>query len=142
MIWRVLCVVALLGACRGEAAELTLFNPARTISRTLAVEVARTEAERAKGLMFRTALCDMCGMVFMFAEPDYHSFWMKNTLIPLDMLFIRKGKVVDVHPNARPLDLTAITPDEPADAVLEVNGGWVARFGVGVGWTLSPSAVK
>ena len=83
--------------------------------------------------MHRTSLADDAGMLFVFPETDEHSFWMKNTLIPLDMIFIDEDRVVvGVVAGAEPLTL------EPRSAgvsrfVLEVNGGWAARHGVAVG---------
>jgi uncharacterized membrane protein (UPF0127 family) len=97
------------------------------------VEVARTEAERARGLMFRTALADDAGMLFVFDETGEHPFWMKNTLIPLDLIFIDdSGRVTGVVARATPGSL------EPRSAgsgryVLEVNGGWAEAKGVAAG---------
>jgi uncharacterized membrane protein (UPF0127 family) len=90
------------------------------------VELARTPAEMQQGLMFRKSLCDDCGMLFVFESEGFHSFWMKNTLIPLDMLFIDANlTVVDViHAVPCEQDPCQIyAPKGKALYVLEVNGG-------------------
>ena len=98
------------------------------------VEVARTPVERAEGLMNRPSLDKGSGMIFIFEEEDVQSFWMKNTLIPLDMIFISSGmEVVGVVENAEPLTTTPRRVDAPSQFVLEVEGGFAARHGVGAG---------
>ena len=73
-------------------------------------------------------------MLFVFDEDRNHSFWMKNTLIPLDMLFIaRDGTVVGIHANATPLSTADIAVGKPSRYVLEVPGGWAARHGIAAG---------
>jgi uncharacterized membrane protein (UPF0127 family) len=95
-------------------------------------ELARTEAEHERGLMFRERLGDEEGMLFVFGAEDEHAFWMKNTLIPLDMIFVDGGRHVVGVVNASPGSL------EPRSAgrsrwVLEVRGGWAAARGVARG---------
>lgn len=99
------------------------------------VEVARTPQQLEDGLMYRTELADDAGMLFLFPrEIDGVKFWMKNTLIPLDMIFIDKeGRVVRVHVNAKPEDLTPIPAGEPVLAVLELKGGRAADLGISRG---------
>lgn len=95
------------------------------------VEVADDPRERALGLMHREEMPLTHGMLFMFEEPQDVSFWMKNTLIPLDMLFLSKdGTVSRIHENAVPQDLTPIHGGTDILAVLEVNGGVSARFAI------------
>lgn len=88
------------------------------------VEVPRTNEEMMKGLMFREDLCDDCGMLFVFGHEDYHAFWMKNTFIHLDMVFINTNlEVVDVL-HATPCveePCKSYTPKEKALYVLETN---------------------
>jgi hypothetical protein len=90
----------------------------------LEVEIAATPEEQAKGLMFRKAMGDNEGMFFIFARDETRHFWMRNTLIPLDMIFINNNfSVVDIHRNAQPLDETLISSRKPARYVLELNAG-------------------
>ena len=101
---------------------------------TVTVELARTDAEREHGLMGRRALDEEAGMLFLFEASEVRAFWMKNTLIPLDMLFIDDGgRVAGIVREAEPLTLTPRTPGVPARYVLEVRGGWAARHGVAPG---------
>jgi uncharacterized membrane protein (UPF0127 family) len=101
--------------------------------RAVTVEVVRTPDELARGLMHRTSLAEDAGMLFVFPETDEHSFWMKDTLIPLDMIFIGEDRtVVGIVANAEPLTLEARAAGV-SRWVLEVNGGWTARHGVGPG---------
>jgi hypothetical protein len=97
------------------------------------VEVARTPDELARGLMHRTSLAEGAGMLFVFPETAEHTFWMRNTLIPLDMIFIDEDRlVVGVVENAEPLTLEPRSAG-PSRYVLEVIGGWAARHGVAAG---------
>jgi uncharacterized membrane protein (UPF0127 family) len=98
------------------------------------VEIADNDAERAKGLMFRQELAADAGMLFDFGQERQTSFWMQNTYIPLDMVFISaEGIVRNIHMNARPLDTTAIPSDGPVRFVLEIPGGRSQEIGLAVG---------
>lgn len=97
-------------------------------------EVAATEATRATGLMHRTDLPPDGGMLFLFPSAGPLAFWMKNTPLPLDLLFFHNQKLVHIHPHAKPFDETPIPSLYPADSVLEVHAGWAARHGVTKGW--------
>ena len=98
------------------------------------VELALTVPEQTKGLMFRTALEPDAGMLFLFDHDEVHTFWMKNTLIPLDMVFITKeGVVAGVVENAEPQTLTARSVDAVSRHVLEVKGGLTAARGITAG---------
>ena len=98
------------------------------------VELARTEAEREKGLMDRHAMAETAGMLFDFGRDQMLMFWMKNTYIPLDMIFIdHGGHVVSIKHDAKPLDETTISSQVPAAGVLEVNAGVADRIGLKVG---------
>lgn len=108
------------------------------------VEIADSAEERARGLMFRRHLPPGQGMLFIYETPQPVSFWMRNTLISLDLVFIdARGEVRHVHPMARPLDETAIPGAAPGDPapdrlmVLEVPGGDAARLGIFKGMALS-----
>lgn len=94
-------------------------------------ELAIYPGEQKKGLMGRKFLAKDSGMLFVFGGEEQRVFWMKNTLIPLDMLFISKdGTINHIHHMARPLDLSKITSDVPAFAVLEINGGLADIMGI------------
>jgi len=90
----------------------------------LDVELAVTAADQSKGLMFRKLMDNNAGMLFIFDRDETRHFWMRNTLISLDMIFIdNKYIVVDIHRGAKPLDETVISSRKPARYVLEVNAG-------------------
>lgn len=98
------------------------------------VEVAESEAERSRGLMFREEMAADHGMLFVFERPTRIAMWMKNTPLPLDMLFIgNDGRIVDLHERAVPHSLDTITAGRRARYVLEVNGGTVDRLGLAIG---------
>lgn len=93
------------------------------------VELAITPQERSRGLMFRETMPRGAGMLFVFDPPQPVAFWMKNTLIPLDMIFLdRTGTVTHVHHGAIPGDLTPIEGGDSVFAVLEINAGLSARY--------------
>ena len=95
------------------------------------VDLALTEAERAHGLMFREKLGPYDGMLFDFHQEAPVSFWMKNTLIPLDMVFIAAdGTIRHVHANAVPLSTDTIPSEFPVRGVLEINGGSARLLGI------------
>jgi uncharacterized protein len=102
--------------------------------RHFAIELARTPEQQELGLMFRPSLAPDAGMLFDFGETKPASFWMKNTLIPLDMLFITAdGRVADIHEHAEPLSEAVIASHVPVRAVLEIKGDTVAQLGIRVG---------
>lgn len=98
------------------------------------VTVADTGAERSRGLMFVEKMPQATGMLFVYPEPGPVAFWMKNTLIPLDMIFADASGVVQrVHSNAIPGDLTGIPGGDDIQYVLEINGGLSRRLGITAG---------
>ncbi|GGD32561.1 DUF192 domain-containing protein [Sinisalibacter lacisalsi] len=98
------------------------------------VEIADTPESQARGLMFRESLPASHAMLFVYDQPGAPAFWMKNTLIPLDMLFVTpEGKVQHVHPMAVPGDLTPIRGGDGVLAVLEIRGGLAGAIGIGPG---------
>jgi uncharacterized membrane protein (UPF0127 family) len=115
---------------------LILADPSATAAVSLTVEIASTPDERRTGLMNRPAMPKDAGMLFLFPEPGQVGFWMHDTLIALDMLFISDGEVVAIHPNALPMSETVISSPPDVDMVLEVNGGWSRSHGVTPGWTV------
>lgn len=98
------------------------------------VRIADNDQTREKGLMGVRSLPEDQGMLFVFDELTPVQFWMKNTLISLDMVFIDgKGVVSSVHSKAQPLDLSVISSKEPVKAVLEISGGVAEKLGIGRG---------
>ena len=99
-----------------------------------AVEMATTPEEQAKGLMFRRNLPEGQGMLFDFHQEQPASFWMKNTYIPLDMIFIRAdGRILRIAENTVPLSEALVTSGGPVRAVLEVNAGTARKLGIAAG---------
>ncbi len=156
-LWTAALLLAL-AACRAEPAanNVQQATPARvspagmdlaTLSvesggrhHVFTVEVARTPAQQEHGLMERRALAGDAGMLFPFDPPAPASFWMRNTLIPLDMIFIRPdGTIARVAANTVPLSETPVAVEEPMTAVLELRGGRAAELGIREGdrvsWT-------
>jgi len=117
-------------ACAPDVAELRgPWGQAR-----FSVEVADDAQERAQGLMNRDSLGASRGMLFLYERPIHATFWMRNTLIPLDMIFLdAQGRVTRIHENAQPLDETIVDGGRGVSAVLEINGGLVRRIGITVG---------
>src|SRR5438270_11984184 len=98
------------------------------------VEMATNWPQQERGLMFRKALAPNAGMLFVFEHEQETSFWMKNTLIPLDMLFIKgNGTIARIQANAKPLSEQSIPSYEPVTAVLELAGGRAAQLGIKAG---------
>ncbi|MGN6500522.1 MAG: DUF192 domain-containing protein [Tsuneonella sp.] len=105
---------------------------------TFRVEVASSEEEQAKGLMFRTQLGPDEGMIFPRNPPDYASFWMKNTPLPLDIIFIGvDGKINNIAANTTPYSLAPVSSEGLAKGVLEINGGRAAQLGIAAGDTVT-----
>jgi uncharacterized membrane protein (UPF0127 family) len=133
-------LVSLAPAAAARADEVASFDKSTITIDTIAgphhfaVELALTPEQQELGLMFRSSLAPDAGMLFDFRNTQSASFWMKNTLIPLDMLFVAEdGHIADIHERAVPLSETAINSKVPVRAVIEVNGGTVARLGIKVG---------
>lgn len=125
---RFLVFILLFFLCNGAHAETLAVNGSR-----FEVEVARTPQEQENGLMFRRKLAPNHGMLFLFSPPRDVGMWMKNTYVPLDMFFIRGGKIVRIAENATPESLKLISSGQPVSAVLEVPGGTAQRIGVKAG---------
>jgi uncharacterized membrane protein (UPF0127 family) len=103
------------------------------------VEIAQTAYQRQKGLMNRISLSDESGMLFIFDHDQYVSMWMKDTLIPLDMIFIdREGTIVSIAKKTIPLSLTHINSNAEVRAVLEIKAGLCETYGIVLGQKISP----
>jgi len=139
--WYFILAILLLGfAFAAGAQPLQSFEKSSLVidtgkgPRTFAVELALTPEQEMQGLMYRRSMPADAGMLFDFHDMDTRVFWMKNTFIPLDMVFIASdGRVVDIHERAVPLSETNIVSRAPARAVLELNGGTAARLGIAIG---------
>ena len=95
------------------------------------VEIATTMPQMEQGLMYRKSLAPDAGMIFDYGAPSMAAMWMKNTLIPLDMLFVgQDGRITGIHERAVPLSLDTISAPGPTRAVIELNGGTAARLGI------------
>jgi uncharacterized protein len=109
---------------------------------SFAVEVADDVKERSKGLMFRTELGPASGMLFVYDAPRRPQYWMKNTLIPLDMVFADEtGTVTRVHSGAIPGDLSPIDGGDGVQFVLEINGGLAQKLGIAPGSVMRHPAI-
>lgn len=107
--------------------------PLRIRAHTFRVEVARTEPEQQRGLMFRTEMGANEGMIFLRQPPDHAAFWMRNTVIPLDIIFIGRDRRILNIAHGAPYDETPLPSRGVAAAVLELNGGRAAQLGIGPG---------
>lgn len=138
----VLVSAALLSACGSRTLTLTSFDGSKTV--TLQVEIADSPEEREKGLMNRTDLKPDTGMLFVFTEPQMLSFWMKNTKIPLDILFFDAAGEFVSSLTMEPC-LAAPCPSYKAAALssyaLEVRKDYRKDHDIGTGWKLDPSEV-
>ena len=112
-----------------EQVPLTIVSNGKTHQFT--VEVAKTTEEQAMGLMYRNRLAPDRGMIFPFDPPRDASFWMRNTLIPLDMIFVRAdGSIANIAANTVPYSEEPVPSDGPVKAVLEIAGGRSAELGI------------
>lgn len=103
----------------------------------LSLEIADTKALQTKGLMFRESLPYHSGMLFDFKQPRIASFWMKNTLIPLDIIFINEeSKVIELHKNLLPHSLTPIKSDIPVKYAIELNSSLIEQCSIQIGQTI------
>ena len=145
---RALLALALLLVLPGVAAQAeTATEPLVIVAAkgevTFDVEVMRNDEERAKGLMFRRYMPENRGMLFDFKAPQPVFMWMKNTYIPLDMVFIRgDGTIARIAEETEPLSTRTIASGEPVTAVLELNGGAAQRAGIMAGDRVRHSLFK
>ena len=145
---RITCTAALLLALPGAARAEAACAPERLDLRwsgggeSFAIEIADDADERAQGLMFRDSMEAGRGMLFVYEGPRHARFWMKNTLIPLDLVFAdASGTVTRVHSDAVPGDLTPIDGGEAVVYVLEINAGLADKLGIVPGAELRHPAI-
>lgn len=125
-----LALTVVLAGCSRDP-RVALDAPSGAQRAMVRVELALTPARRELGLMYRGHMAEDAGMLFVFPAPARLRFWMKNTEIPLDMIFAdSSGRVVGIVANAEPYSERSVGPDAEALYVLEVNGGFCARHGV------------
>lgn len=140
MIRRTLCILVMMcgvflaqvaqASCRAD----TVFLRGDWGQARFAVEIADTPQSRSQGLMFRESMPKSAGMLFVYDAPQRATFWMRNTLIPLDMIFLdARGVVRHVHHEAIPGDETTIDGGRDILAVLEINGGLARAMGIAAG---------
>ena len=121
-----LSIIYLFYSTKLMAKEIFVITPEKQIS--YSVEVADTPTLQRQGLMYRTNMPPNQGMLFVFDQSKPVSMWMKNTYIPLDMLFVdQEGIIRHIHKNAKPLDKTVITCPIPVKYVIEINAGQVQK---------------
>ena len=124
-------LVLLAGAVYAQALETLSIATQGGQRQSFRVEVARNDADRAQGLMFRRSMPADQGMLFDFGRVEPVSMWMQNTYLPLDMLFIRPdGTIARIAANTEPLSTRTIPSGEPVLAVLELNAGTASRLGI------------
>ncbi len=130
----VLLLAACLFASCAAAPTVKIVAPGGAERAAVHVEVADTAGERETGLMYRSHLDEDAGMIFIFAAPTHQAFWMKNTEIPLDMIFADSGgRIIGIVRNARPYSESLDEVAGESQYVLEVNGGFAARHHVAAG---------
>lgn len=114
--------------------QISLCIQSKSKAHSFIVEIAETPPQQSKGLMFRTSLSDSNGMLFPFGETRMASFWMKNTVIPLDIIFIRAdGRIENIAENTIPYSLEPVESTAMVAAVLELRGGLTAELGIVAG---------
>jgi hypothetical protein len=131
------CFAVVLLLAHPALAQLQIFATSQltitsaTGDHKFAVELATSPAQQEQGLMYRRSMAADAGMLFDFGRPQPTTFWMKNTLIPLDMLFVgADGRIVNIHERAVPMSETMIPSQGMVRAVVELNGGTAARLGI------------
>ncbi len=129
------CIAPIFGfAASDSPSDSTLTIATRDAHHLFTIEIARTPAEMERGLMFRDRLAPDHGMLFLYTEDRFVSFWMKNTLIPLDLIFAdATGRILHIAERTVPLSTDLIFSEHPVRAVLEVNGGTADRLRISIG---------
>lgn len=120
-----------------EEAKGAFVTPAGDTVAAFALELAETTAETTQGMMFRRSAPEGTGMLFIMPDERYQSFWMRNTYVPLDIIYLSEaGTVVSIQANAQPMNETPLPSEGPAKYVLEIAGGSSANLGItpGTNW--------
>jgi len=131
----------LLGAARGETLSILptekIVIDTKSGPRIFTVEIAAEAKSRARGLMYRSQMDEDAGMLFDFHEPQYVNFWMENTILPLDMLFVKAdGTIANIFENAVPFSRESIPSDDRVQLVIEINAGLSKKLGIAPGETV------
>lgn len=159
LLYPLLVVVLLFTACQDNSnrqetpmntsfqkeGELEFLRPDSTVITTIDIEIADTPQERAQGLMYRRSLAANHGMLFIFPQETEEGFWMKNTFIPLDIIFVSgDSSVINVAQQTRIMSEETIKPKAPKQFVVEVQAGFASRHNIGAGtfvrWQRLPTA--
>lgn len=119
--------------------ELRFINEkSNKVITSIDIEVADDNAEREQGLMYRDTMAENAGMLFLMGEEEIQSFWMKNTIISLDILYVDSDRrIVSIHKNCTPYSLEQIPSVKPALYVVEVNAGYTGKHSIKVGDMIS-----
>lgn len=135
LLFLVILKAFLLCNCASAADRtITFYTEGKQTLCSFRAELAVTPEEHERGLMYRKSLAPDAAMLFVFQEDDPRFFWMKNTYIPLDMVFINSGlKVTGIYRSAKPLDETTVTSWSPAMYVLEINAGKADKCNIRLG---------
>lgn len=117
-----------------DEGDLKFLNNKDSIIVQIDIEIADTEEDIGYGLMYRKEMAERCAMLFLMEEEKEQSFWMKNTFIPLDFVFVnKKNEIVDIAENNKALDETPVESKIPAQFILELNAGFVEKYGLKIG---------
>ena len=114
--------------------ELRFLTPQQDFIAGIDIELAQNESQQQLGLMYRDALAENQGMLFLFDNEEVRSFWMKNTILPLDMIFVNaRSEIVTIHKHTTPYSDETYVSTRPAKFVIEVNAGYTDKRKVSVG---------
>jgi uncharacterized membrane protein (UPF0127 family) len=126
------CLLSCFSSTSFKTAKLSILTVSGKII-PISVEIAETEEDRRRGLMFRKELEDGKGMIFLFEKDQIMSFWMKDTLVPLSIAFISSdGRIMEIH-DMEPQSLVAVSSERSCRYALEAPQGWFTRAGADIG---------
>lgn len=118
--------------------ELTFISESIGFRSKIDIEIADDDNSRAQGLMYRTKMNENQGMFFIFPNETFQSFWMRNTVMPLDIIFVNKeNRIVRIHKNTEPFYEGSYPSNAPAIYVIEVNAGYTEKYGINEGDKIS-----